>query len=73
MTKKGTLKMIKLYTNHCRKCEILTAKLQEKNVIFDIIDDEEWLRANGYDFMPILEVDNKKLEFGDAVAYVNAL
>lgn len=65
--------MIKLYTNHCRKCEILTTKLKEKNLIFEIIDDEEWLRANGYDFMPILEIDDKKLEFGDAVAYINNL
>lgn len=65
--------MIKLYTNHCRKCEILTTKLNEKNITFETIDDEEWLRANGYDFMPILEVDGQKLEYIDAVNYINAL
>lgn len=64
--------MIKLYTNHCRKCEILTTKLNEKNITFETIDDEEWLCANGYDFMPILEVDGQKLEYIDAVNYINA-
>lgn len=65
--------MVTLYTNHCRKCEILTAKLKEKNVDFKVIDDEQWLAANGYDFMPVLEVDGKKLLYMDAVKYVNNL
>lgn len=65
--------MIKLYTNHCRKCEILTAKLNEKNISFEIEDDTEKLQALGFDFMPVLEVDGKQLEYGDAVKYVNSL
>ena len=65
--------MVKLYTNHCRKCEILTAKLKEKNVEYEVFDDEQWLRDNGYDLMPILEVDGEKLNYGDAVKYVNNL
>lgn len=65
--------MIKLYTNHCRKCEILTTKLKEKNVSFDVEDNEETLAALGLDFMPVLEVDGEKLLYLDAVAYVNSL
>jgi hypothetical protein len=65
--------MIKLYTNHCRKCEILTAKLKEKNVVFDIEDNEDVLLSLGFDFMPILEVNGDKLEYGDAIKYVNSL
>lgn len=65
--------MIKLYTNHCRKCEILTAKLNEKKISFEIEDDTEKLQALGFDFMPVLEVDGKHLEYSDAVAYVNSL
>ena len=65
--------MVKLYTNHCRKCEILTAKLKEKNVEYEVFDDEQWLRDNGYDLMPILEVNGEKLSYGDAVKYVNNL
>ncbi len=65
--------MIKLYTNHCRKCEILTAKLKEKNVTFEIEDNEETLVSLGFDFMPVLEVDGKRLSYLDAIAYVNSL
>jgi hypothetical protein len=65
--------MIKLYTNHCRKCEILTDKLKEKNVTFEVIDDEEKLLKLGFDFMPVLEVDGEKLDYLTAVTYVNSL
>lgn len=65
--------MIKLYTNHCRKCEILTTKLKEKNVSFEVEDDEETLAALGFDFMPMLEVDGERLTYLDAVDYVNSL
>lgn len=65
--------MVRLYTNHCRKCEILTTKLKEKNVKFEVIDDEKWLSDNGYDFMPILEVDGEKLDYLSAIGYVNSL
>lgn len=65
--------MIKLYTNHCRKCEILTSKLKDKNVAFEVVDDEETLLSLGFDFMPVLEVDSKRLGYLDAVSYVNTL
>lgn len=65
--------MIKLYTNHCRKCEILTAKLQEKNISFEIEDNEDTLLALGFDFMPVLEIDGEKLNYLAAITYVNSL
>jgi hypothetical protein len=65
--------MIKLYTNHCRKCEILTAKLKEKNISFEVEDNEETLTAMGFDFMPVLEVDGNRFNYLDAVNYVNSL
>lgn len=65
--------MIKLYTNHCRKCEILTNKLKEKSVPFETIDDEETLLSLGLDFMPVLEVDGEKLDYLSAITYVNTL
>lgn len=65
--------MIKLYTNHCRKCEILAAKLNEKNVNFEVVDNEEILVNLGFDFMPVLEVDGERLEYINAINYVNSL
>lgn len=65
--------MIKLYTNHCRKCEILTAKLKEKNIDFEVEDNETVLVSLGFDFMPVLEVNGDRLEYGNAIKYVNSL
>ena len=65
--------MIKLYTNHCRKCEILATKLKEKNVNFEVVDNEEILVNLGFDFMPVLEVDGERLEYINAINYVNSL
>ena len=65
--------MIKLYTTHCRKCKILESKLIEKQVAFEIEDDEAVLTDLGFDFMPVLEIDGKRLNYMDAVSYVNSL
>jgi hypothetical protein len=51
----------------------LTAKLKEKNIAFEVEDNEETLAALGFDFMPVLEVDGERLLYLDAVAYVNSL
>lgn len=31
--------MIKLYSTHCPKCKVLTIKLTQKNINFEVIDD----------------------------------
>ena len=64
--------MIKLYSNHCPKCDIVKAKLDKKNINYELVDDVEWLEANGYDEMPVLEVEGVKstsmLEINDIIA-----
>ena len=53
--------MIKLYSNHCPKCDIIKEKLDEKNISYELIDDVEWLTANGFDRMPVLEINGQKI------------
>lgn len=65
--------MITLYSNHCPKCDILKGKLDTKNVTYTLVDDTTWLSANGFDQMPILEVDGKRMPFMEANTYVNTL
>ena len=52
---------IKLYSNHCPLCGIAKAKLDAKNIQYTLIDDVEWLTQNGYDEMPVLEIDGKQI------------
>lgn len=52
--------MVVLYSNHCVRCNIVKAKLDAAGVEYEVIDDIDWLTANGYDLMPVLEVDGEK-------------
>ena len=63
--------MIKLYTTHCPKCAVLEKKLQQKNIAYETIDDREKMIQMGMRSAPMLEVDNKLMNFTEAVQYVN--
>lgn len=60
-----------LYTTHCPKCNVLHAKLEEKNIEFTENEDVKALIKKGYMTAPMLEVDGDLMEFGEAVKWVN--
>ena len=62
-----------LYSTGCPKCKILETKLAQKNVNYEIIDNVDIMINKGFQSLPVLEVDSKLMEFGDAVRWVNAL
>ena len=62
--------MIKLYTIHCPQCNVLKKKLDAAGISYTLIDDKEWLIANGYDRFPILEVDGNQMNFGQAITWL---
>ena len=64
--------MITIYTTDtCPKCKILKKKLDSKNIHYKEINDIEILKSLDIYEVPILEVDNKFLEFNDANNWVN--
>ena len=67
------METIILYTIHCPKCNVLEKKLQGKNIKFEIIDDERTLIEQGFASknFPLLLVDDKLMEYTEAVAWVN--
>lgn len=62
--------MVILYSTHCPKCQVLEKKLDQKNIKYDIIDDEELMINKGFINVPILEVGGEKLNFKEAVDWV---
>lgn len=64
-------KMIILYTTHCPKCNILTAKLDEKKIDYLICEDIKTMTTLGLTTVPVLEVEGQFLEFKAAVDWVN--
>ena len=62
--------MIKLYTIHCPQCTVLKKKLDLAGNSYTLIDEKEWLSANGYDKFPILEVDGKQMNYMEAITWL---
>lgn len=58
--------MVTLYTTHCPKCRVIEKKLSQKNIKYKEISDQEVMIKLGFKSAPILEVDGKYMNFGDA-------
>lgn len=51
--------MIVLYTTKtCPKCGIVKSKLDKNKIEYTLVDDETILTEKGYDWLPVLEVDD---------------
>ena len=63
--------MVKLYTIDCPKCKVLEKKLDAKGITYEITKDKEEMAAKKMYDLPVLEVDNKILNFNEAVNWIN--
>ena len=62
--------MIILYTIDCPKCKVLERKLEEKNIQYEVCKDTNIMTEKGYMYLPILEIDDKVLNFKEAVDWI---
>lgn len=62
-----------LYSTGCPKCNVLKKKLDKANVDYSIISDKEAILKTGFTVVPVLQVDDKFLEFKEANEYLNTL
>lgn len=63
--------MVTIYkTEHCPMCKTLMARLEEKKIQFNIIDDPEQLKAANITYVPVLAVNNKFLNFAQALQWI---
>lgn len=65
--------MLILYTNHCPRCKVLEQKLKEKNIAYETCTDVKKMLDMGMKEAPMLEVDDRLLEFKDAMQYVGGM
>lgn len=62
--------MITLYSTGCPKCQVLEKKMLNDGIDFNISDDVNTLIEKGFMTAPILKVDDKFLEFKDAIDWL---
>ena len=60
-----------LYSTGCPKCKILTQKLNDKNVKYDVVNDVDTMLSKGFETVPMLEVDGNVLDFMNANKWIN--
>ena len=68
---------VTLFSTHCPKCRVLELKLKQKNIPFDVIDDVNTVIKVGQDkgilSAPILKIEDRYLDFQNALAEINSL
>lgn len=60
-----------LYSTGCPKCEVLKKKLAEKGVQYTENNSVDEMLKLGIAAVPVLNVDNRLLDFKEAVDWVN--
>ena len=62
--------MITLYTTHCPKCRVIEKKLTQKGIQYTEVSDLEEMEKLGFRSAPMLKVDDKLYNFGDANRWI---
>lgn len=56
-----------LYSTGCPQCACLKKALDDKGCKYDICDDVDFMIANGFKTVPLLDVEGKILDFKSAM------
>lgn len=62
-----------LYTTGCPKCRVLKNRLEAHGIKFTIETDEDAMIEKGFVSAPMLEVDDKAMNYIDAMNWVSAM
>lgn len=60
-----------LYSTGCPKCNILKKKLTEKSIPYIENNNVEEMTSLGIDYVPVLRVNGKMLQFKEANDWIN--
>ena len=66
-----------MYGTHCSQCNVMEAKLNKAGIPFTYIDNEadviKIAKANGISSMPIVVVDDKVMNYREALNWVRGI
>lgn len=62
-----------LYSTGCPKCNVLKAKLKQKNVDYVENNNVDEMQKIGITTVPMLMINSDLLDFVEAVEYINSL
>lgn len=59
------------YSTGCPRCKVLKKKLDDKHIEYQTVSDIDAISNEGITTVPVLEVDNVKMDFKTAVDWIN--
>ena len=59
-----------LYEHGCPRCKVLKSKLDQKGVEYETVNDIEIMKEKGFAEAPKLEVEEKIMDFKEAVEWI---
>ena len=59
-----------LYSTGCPKCSVLKKKLDEKGISYMEISDTSLMLSLGIEEVPVLSIDDRLVEFADAIRWI---
>lgn len=59
-----------LFSNHCPQCRVLEAKLKQKGIEYQEINDINLMLEKGFKSMPMLEVDGIIMNFTQSNTWI---
>ena len=59
-----------LYTSGCPSCNMLKKELDKNGIMYDVFDDVDKMIEMGFNEVPILEVDNTKMNYTEAIKWI---
>ena len=64
------MQQIIFYSNHCPQCKVLEAKLKEKNITYQEVNDVDLMLEKGFRSMPMLEVNEDVMTYAQALRWL---
>ena len=63
--------MVKLFSTHCPKCNVLTKKLNANNIEYEEITNIDEMKKLDITQVPMLLVEDKLMNFSEANNWIN--
>ena len=65
--------MVIVYTQPtCGRCNVLKRKLSDANIEFSVCEDIDLMVSKGFRTTPMLEVDDKVMDFSSAIEWIES-
>ena len=60
-----------LYSTGCPQCKVLEEKLHNANIAYVKVNDVDLIASQGIRSVPVLQIEDEKLDFPAAIKWVN--